>query len=125
MIHLDTNYLIAALVRNSVESQRLIGWLRGAEDVRMSAVAWCEFLCGPVQHSDVDMASTIVGQPVAFHGAAATAAAQLFNSAKRRKGSLNDCMIAASALADGASLATNNREDFERFAAEGLVLIRS
>jgi len=122
MIHLDTNFLIGALVPKSIESQKLIGWLRRSEPIAMSAVAWTEFLFGPVLPNDIALASGFIDECVPFDAEAATAAATLFNAGNRRKGSLTDCMIAGAAVADGAVLATNNVADFERFRAHGLVL---
>lgn len=59
---------------------------------------------------------------VPFDSEAATRTALLFNRTGRRSGSLADCMVAATAIAAGAMLATSNRDDFERFTAEGLGL---
>ena len=123
MIHLDTNFLIGALLRSSTESMKLVGWLRNNEPIAVSAVVWTEFLCGPVGEDDIATAAEIFGEPVPFGANAATAAASLFNAGKRRRGSLADCMIAGAALVGGARLATNNRADFERFEAHGLVLV--
>jgi len=49
-------------------------------------------------------------------------AARLFNLGGRRRGSHADCMIAASAIAAGAGLATRNPADFARSAPQGLRL---
>ncbi|MEO7997591.1 MAG: type II toxin-antitoxin system VapC family toxin [Gemmatimonadaceae bacterium] len=125
MIHLDTNFLIGALVPGSRESATLVNWLRRNENVAVSAVVWTEFLCGPVTAEHIDTAAEIFGEPVPFDANAAIAAASLFNSGKRRRGSLADCMIAGAALVAGARIATNNRADFERFQEQGLVLERA
>lgn len=120
MIHLDTSFLILALVRGSREDRRLRRWLTDGEPVGVSSVTWAEFLCGPVEAGDVELAARIVREPVAFVAADAVATARLFNSGGRRRGSLNDCMIAATALRAGPALATANPRDFRRFGSTSL-----
>jgi predicted nucleic acid-binding protein len=122
MIHLDTGFLIRALVPGSPESEQMERWLGGGEPIRVSAVAWTEFLCGPVAESDVERALLLFDQPVPLTGAEATGAARLFQVGGRRRRSLPDCMIAATAIRAEAELATTNAPDFFRFADEGLRL---
>ena len=50
-------------------------------------------------------------------------AARLFNESGRRRGSLINCMTAAAALADGASLATANTAYFRHFQTSGPELV--
>ena len=122
MIHLDTSFLILALARGSREDQRLRAWLRAGEQLGIGAIGWAEFLCGPVGYAPLELAGRIVGEPAAFTAADAALAARLFNDTGRRRGSLADCMIAATAIQAGASLATANPRDFARFTGTGLVL---
>ena len=122
MIHLDTSFLIRALVRDSVESRRLRTWIARREPFGISAIAWAEFLCGPVTSSVVEDAADLLGEPSPLVGLDATLSAYLFNQTGRRRRTLPDCMIAATAINAGASLATANRADLERFAPLGLAL---
>ena len=122
MIHLDTSFLIRALVAGSTEDRRLSDWISAGEGIGMSAVAWTEFLCGPLSPSRLRVADAIVGPRVDFTGVDAVVAARLFNECGRRRGSLPDCMIAASALGAGAQLATADEADFRRFEAFGVQL---
>lgn len=123
MTHLDTGFLIRALVRNSPEDIQLRNWLRSNTQVGMSSIAWAEFLCGPVEKNDIALAGRIVSDRQPFTDQDATAAARLFNISGRRRGTFVDCMIAAVALGVGASLATTNPEDFRRLETAGLQII--
>lgn len=125
MIHLDTSFLIRALGRGSTEDRALRGWLSAGEGIAISAVAWGEFLCGPLGPDETSLAAEVVGDPVPLDAAAAALAADLFNRSGRRRGSMLDCFIAAAALASGARLATTNQADFRRFDEAGLVLAES
>jgi predicted nucleic acid-binding protein len=120
MIHLDTGFLISALRRGSAEDRRLREWLAQGQPIGISAVGWTEFLCGPVDGHDVELAARVLDEPVALLAGDAGVAARLFNRAGRRRGSLNDCMIAATALRVDASVATTNLPDFRRFESAGL-----
>ncbi|PYQ21379.1 MAG: hypothetical protein DMF81_15690 [Acidobacteria bacterium] len=123
MIHLDTSFLVRALVARSREDRRLREWLRADEPLAMSCIGWAGFLCGPVEPRHVELALEIVGDPEPFDRRDAELAAGLFNRSGRRRGTLSDCMIAASALRLGGSLATANAGDFRRFAPAGLRIL--
>lgn len=122
MIHLDTSFLIRALVRDSPEDGRLREWMRAPEPVGMSTIAWSEFLCGPIDETALSLASLVVALRPPFTEEMATIAAQLFNDSGRRRGTMVDCMIAAAAISEDAHIATANPGDFHRFEAFGLSL---
>lgn len=122
MIHLDTSFLIRVLVAGSAEDRALRGWFREREPLAIAALAWAEFLCGPVSAELTAGARELLGEPLSFGAAEAAQAAQLFNQSGRRRGSLLDCMIAATAIEAGAALATSNRADFRRLEPFGLRL---
>jgi len=86
----------------------------------MSAVAWAEFLCGPLSRRDAALAAEIIGRRRDFTTEQATVATRLFDESGRRRGSLVDRMVAAAALADGAAIATANPADFTLFEDFGL-----
>jgi len=121
VIHLDTSFLIRALVRGSHEDTKLRGWLSEGQVLGMSAIAWTEFLCGPLEATAVELAARVVGPQVPFAADDAVVAAGLFNTSGRRRGTLMDCMVAATAIGNGAALATTNPSDFKRFEQRGLV----
>ena len=123
MVHLDTSFLIRALVPGSREDRRLREWLSGGETVSMSAIAWAEFLCGPVGTATAELAAEVVAERRAFAENHAALSARLFNQTGRRRGTLVDCMIAAVALEDDAAIATANGSDFRRFEDSGLVVL--
>jgi len=122
VIHLDTSFLVRALVRRSPEESFLREWLGGGEPVRISSIVWAEFLCGPLEESDIALAAQVFPEPIPFLGEDGAKAARLFNLAGRRRGTLMDSMIAAVAIRNDAALATSNAADFRRFEAVGLKL---
>jgi predicted nucleic acid-binding protein len=121
-IHLDTDFLIRSLRRDSTVDGTMRSWLEEDAALAMSTVAWAEFLCGPVTDSMLDLAARLVPERIAFDDRDATLAARLFNASGRRRGSLADCMIAATAIRHDAALATLNTTDFRPLEPEGLRL---
>jgi predicted nucleic acid-binding protein len=122
LIHLDTSFLIHAMRRGSNEDSVLRSWIQQGLEIGISVVAWTEFRCGPAAPQIVTFAQRIVGDLIPFDGSAADLAAQLFNHNGRRRGTLMDCMIAASAITNRARLATSNPSDFVRLTSAGLDL---
>ena len=123
MIHLDTNYLIGLLVHGSAQALDVDKWLAAGEDLAASAVAWSEFLNGPVTPVEISRVDAVIqSRVIPFGPAEAVCAADLFNRTGRRRGSRFDCLIAATALVANAELATVNQTDFKPFTAHGLKL---
>lgn len=122
MIHLDTSFLIGIVAPKSTEYVRLRQWVQTGTEVKTNAISWGEFVCGPVTPHQLMIARYIIEEPLPFTRVEAERAADLFNATGRRRGSFVDCMIAASALVVGASIATLNRDHFVRFRPAGLQL---
>lgn len=120
-VHLDTSFLVRALQRDSPQSERLLEWLQSGRPIAISALAWSEFLCGPVSADQREAAIRVLDEPVPLLGRHGELAAQLFSTTGRRRGSLADCLIAAVAMDANAALATAD-EEFARLAAVGLQL---
>ena len=123
MIHLDTNYLIGLLLPDSPQAAQFDSWILAGEIVGTSAMAWGEFLCGPLSDKDSSIALAVLATIESVTTADAELAAELFNKSGRRRGSLADCIIAAVALRSGASIATENRADFIPFMSAGLTIV--
>lgn len=122
-IHLDTSFLIRALVPDSPEAVSLFRWIGERRRLAMSAVAWGEFLCGPLSAEDVSAAASIVRTIVSLDASHAALAARLFNQGGRRRGTFQDCLVAATALAGSAPLASSDTEGFRRLVPAGLQIL--
>jgi predicted nucleic acid-binding protein len=60
MTFLDTNFLVFALSRGTVEDQKLRSLFLSNDTVGVSVIAWAEFLCGPVTAEHVKLATNNV-----------------------------------------------------------------
>jgi hypothetical protein len=60
MIHLDTNYLIGLLVKGSPQALEVDAWLAAGQPLAASAIAWTEFLNGPVTPLEVSRAEAVL-----------------------------------------------------------------
>jgi len=60
MIHLDTNYLIGLLVKGSPPAADVDGWLAAGPSLAASAMAWTEFLNGPVTPGEVSRVEAVL-----------------------------------------------------------------
>jgi predicted nucleic acid-binding protein len=125
LTHLDSDFLIRSLVPGTPEDRLLRKWLRSRDPIAVSAVVWTEFLCGPVEPIHLELLANLFGDPVSYTAGDAALAAQLFHSCGRGRGSLADCMIAATAIREDANLATCNAADFRRMESYGLRIVRT
>jgi len=121
-IHLDTNYLILLTADDKV-GELVSEWISDGVVLKTSAMAWAEFCCEPVDKKILAYVADIVSEIVPMDAAIARAAAQLFQKTGRRSRSLPDCIIAATAIADEAAVATRNRADFTPFVPHGLRIV--
>ena len=79
MIHLDTNYLIGLLVKGSAQAIDVDGWLAAGDSLAASAIAWTEFLNGPITPSEISSANAVLqSRIIPFGPPEAALAAELF-----------------------------------------------
>jgi predicted nucleic acid-binding protein len=119
VVELDSNFLVAVLDAGSSQSEMFHTWTHQGVRIQISAIAWSEYLCGPLDAAVVPLARKLVNSVEAFTERDAELASELFDGTGRRSRSHVDCMIAAHAIRRGAALATSNIRDFrpfERFA---------
>jgi predicted nucleic acid-binding protein len=121
-VALDANYLVKGLVRGTAASEQIRAWVREGSGITMSAVAWSEYLCGPIDPTIVPAARQLVRRVDALEVEDAELAARLFNDTGRRSRSHADCMIAAHAIRRDLGFATLNAADFRAFEKYGLQL---
>lgn len=123
MIHLDTNALIA-LPLLAGQGHALAQRIAEGEPVAASALAWFEYVCGPVEEAEQQLVrAAIGGRILTVDETVAERAATLFNHAGRKRSLRTDSLIAAAAILAGAELASFNSEDFAPFIAQGLSLL--
>lgn len=123
VIELDSNFLVAVLEASGNESEQLHTWARTGVRIQISAIAWSEYLCGPLETAVVPLARKLINSVETFTEADAELASNLFNATGRRSRSHVDCMIAAHAIRRDAVLATLNVRDFRPFEKFALKLI--
>lgn len=123
LVALDANFLVAARKRGSKEGSRLERWFQLDCVIEISAVAWSEYLCGPVSDDEVVICRGLIARVESFVEKDAALAGQLFNDTGRRSRSHADCMIAAHAIRREAVLATLNWRDFRLFERFNLQLL--
>jgi predicted nucleic acid-binding protein len=122
-IHLDTNFLIYYVGGgNEGIIQQVEQWILEGNAICVSAMAWAEFLCGPLPAEEQVIAEDLLHEIFPISAAVAVTAGKLFRETGRRSRSLPDCLIAATAILERSPLATNNRDDFEIFLPLGLQL---
>ena len=107
-----------------MESRRITEWISEGEDLITSSICWYEFLCGPVDNEGILVVSALIeDRIVPLTGDQAQEASRLYTETGRKRNLRVDAMIAAAAMVSNATLATENRKDFERFEASGLRLV--
>ena len=122
-LHLDTNALIALSdpahpVFQCIERRLEEGWTAGTD-----AVAWHEYVRGPMLAEDRERVLLILENRVsALTRDIAERAAKLFNATGRRRASTADCLIAAACVQADAELVTDNASDFAAFTKHGMKL---
>ncbi|MBX9742062.1 MAG: type II toxin-antitoxin system VapC family toxin [Chthoniobacterales bacterium] len=125
IICLDTNYLICSLISGSQEAEAMMRWYQSGKKMITSAVAWYEFLCGPVSKEQIQTVTLfLTGGIVPFNDMHARESARLFNDVGRTRRLRVDAMIAATCIVEKTPLATGNHLDFQAFVPLGLKLVK-
>ncbi len=123
-VHLDANFLVEIAAGRRPQVRQTEQWLRDEVAIQVSAVAWSEFLCGPLLEPELSNALAVISRIDPFTDDHAVLAAELFNLTGRRSRSHVDCMIAAHAIRLGVPLATLNERDFRALEKFGLSLAK-
>jgi predicted nucleic acid-binding protein len=120
-LHLDTNALIALSDPSHALFLEVERCLEKDGAVETNAVAWHEYVRGPLLPEDIDRALLIMENRVFdLSRLMAEKAAELFNATGRRRASTADCLIAAACIQHAAELLTSNVDDFIPFKVHGL-----
>lgn len=113
-IHLDTDFLVHAVMRAGSERQQLLKLVESPAIIEMSGVAWYEFARGPRTPEELALASMVLEDDdiVAFSGEIATTAAETFRRMRGPRRRASDVAIGTTAALLGATLWTSNTRDF-------------
>ncbi len=123
LLHLDTNALIALADPAGIVVRVVRRQVEGGILPAASAVAWHEFVRGPLLPDELLRVERVVGARVqAISRSTVELAARLFNATGRRRTSTADCFIAATAIEQNVPLLTADEEDFRAFVPLGLKL---
>jgi predicted nucleic acid-binding protein len=122
LIHFDTKALVA-LPHWAQQGHPVIRSIADGQPAAVSSVVWYEFLIGPVDESEIRLAHAFLrGAIVPIDRDDARLAADIYNTAGRKRRLKTDALIAACAIRAGAGLLTLNQGDFLPFQAMGLRL---
>jgi len=122
LIHFDTNALVA-LPHWAEQGHPVIQGIAAGQPGAVCSLVWYEFLIGPVDESEIRLAQAFLrGAIVPIDQDDARLAADIYNTAGRKRRLKTDALIAACAIRAGASLLTLNQDDFLPFQAMGLRL---
>lgn len=120
MILLDTNVLVRMLIGGTAAAEMVPQWIGAGEDLCTAAIAWYEFVSGPVDDEGVALVSAAIGDRILpFTADCAREAARIWNATGRVRRMRVDAMIGATAIVFGASVATSNIDDFRPFGEFG------
>ncbi len=126
LLHLDTNALIALADPSGSVVRMVRTQVEGGILPTASAVAWHEFVRGPLLPDELLRVERVVGSRVqSVSRATAELAARLFNATGRRRTSTANCFIAATAIEQDAQLLTADDDDFKAFVPLGLKLLKA
>ncbi len=123
IVHLDTSALVDALTGPRRSLDALIGMTDQGHRTVLSTIVLYEWLRGPRTRADLAAQEALFPseQAVVFGPAEAAMAARLYRTVPRPRGREIDLAVAASAIANGASLWTLNPDDFRDIPGLGLV----
>lgn len=115
LIHLDTSFLIDALVGPRRKGKQLRTWFERGEIVTLSSPVLYEWLRGPRTPEEMEDQERLfpVADTVPVDGAVSALAARLYRAVRSPRGREIDLLIAACAIEHGAALATLNPRDFD------------
>lgn len=123
-ILLDTNVLVALSDPQHALFKLVEQFLTEGVDAVTTAVAWHEFVRGPLLEEDHRRAGWVLQNRILpLQKEDTEVAALLFNRSGRKRSSTSDCLIAAVALRREMGLVTANQQDFSKFVPYGLKLV--